>query len=152
MKIPSLNQTLDLLDHKEESLVSSNMIDLHKKYDLADLVDVYVDAFYKLRYSPGRREIAYWVGRYVILKDNVFELAKNGLRDRSYMVRHQCCTILAYAQKDEAILELEKYIDHRHTATREDIAAVIDSIKCKNQNYFVDRGHTGKFFFEMGKI
>ena len=152
MNPPDLDEMIELLDHKDESLVGGNMIELHREYSLADLVDVYVEAFYQLKNFPGRRDIAYWVGRYVKLQDNVFRMALHGIGDKSYIVRHHCCQILAFAQDDEALEHLNCHLEHKHKTTREDVAAAVDSIKCKNHNYFVDRGHTGRVFLDLGKI
>ena len=152
MKLPTLDELLKVLDLKEDSDVCSNMIELRNKYGLDNLVDLYAQAFYVIKNFPARREIAYWVGRYVKHNENVFNMALLGLNDKSYIVRYHCCGIIAFSQRTDSLDHLNKVKDHKNVKTREDIVAAIDSIQNRNHNYFVDREHTGTFKFDLGKI
>ena len=50
--------------------------------------------------------------------------------------------LLATAQKKEAIPFLEELLENKESQS--DAMAAIDAIKNKNQNFFVDRDHSGK--------
>lgn len=151
MKLPTVDELLEVLDFRDDSNVCGNMIELRDKYGLDNLVDLYTQAFYKIRNFPARREIAYWAGRYVKNNEKVYDMAIFGLNDKSYMVRYHCCGIIAFSQRSDALPHLNKIKDHKNSQTREDIAATIDSIQNKNHNYFLDRNHTGKLHFDLGK-
>lgn len=78
-----------------------------------------------------------------------FDLGVLALTDRSKEVRFRACMLLALSQKKEAIPDLRQASDKVNDAeTKGNIFAAIDAILSNNQNYFVDRDHTGQVFLE----
>ena len=147
----SLEQIILLLDHKEESIVGSNMILLRNKYGLEKLVPFYVKAFYKLKKSPARRDIAFWLVRFSKKHTEVVDMALHGINDRSKLVRSHCCSILAYAGSRDYLLKLDELLSHSSTQTQEDAQAAINCIVNENHHLWADRNNKGNVFWHVGK-
>ena len=152
MKLPTTEMVVELLDNSNESVVGGNDIQLRRDIDTKNLVPLYIDAFYKIKKWPGRMCISFLLVRYAKAYRKILELGLHGLNDKSQIVRHHCCAILAYAGCDEYIPPLEKLLNHKNAETREDARAAIDAIKNNDHNLYADRDHTGNVFWDPGKI
>ncbi len=152
MKSLNLNLVLELLDSSSESDVTANEMLLQRTFGLEKLVPFYVEAFYRIKNKPGRMYIAHYIISYVDLHPEIVDLAIYGLNDRSYIVRHHCCRILAFSGKHKALTYLEALKAHKNLKTREDAEAAINAITMKNHNLWVDRKNTGKVFWELERL
>ena len=79
------------------------------------------------------------------------QLGIMALNDRSRVVRHRACSLLAYSLRDDALPYLRNLLMHHDTSTREDAQAAIDAIEHRNHNWFVDRDHTGRLMWTVEK-
>jgi hypothetical protein len=67
------------------------------------------------------------------------------------MVRYRAAMLLAFSLRRDALPELRKVLwSLEGQAGHEHVAAAIDAIEHQNQNFFVDRDHSGKRTMTMG--
>jgi len=66
------------------------------------------------------------------------------LGDRSKVVRHNACLLLAYSLDKTVLPQLRQAREDADLKTIEDITAAIQSIEEQNSNLFVDRKRSGK--------
>jgi hypothetical protein len=71
--------------------------------------------------------------------------------EAAWSVRYRACGLLAYSLRADALPELEPLLGHRDQRTVEDARAAIDAIRSHNHHFFVDRGHSGRSFWEVNK-
>ena len=136
-----------LLDRRKESEVGGNEIRLQKQYGLDNLVPVYIEAFPRIKNWAGRMHIMFWLRRYARSNPLVVEIAKQGLNDRSRIVRNYSCSALAYSLDSNSIPELSRLLDHYDESTVTDASAAIMAIKKQNHHLWVDRHETGQAFW-----
>ncbi|WLQ14320.1 hypothetical protein O5O45_31885 [Hahella aquimaris] len=92
-----------------------------------------------------RGSCVYRAMRYAKESKDAFVLGLEALFDRSRIVRHSACMLLAYSLNPDALDALSQLAEtSQDTSTVEDAKAAIDAIKNRNHNYFVDREHSGK--------
>ena len=97
---------------------------------------------YRISKKWGERaSCVYHSIKYAKTSNDSFQLGIIATQDRSKNVRYRACMLLAVAQKEEAITELETLL--KDIDSTDDAAAAIDAIKNKNHHYFVDRDHSG---------
>jgi hypothetical protein len=58
---------------------------------------------------------------------------------------------VAYSQRPEALSHLKVLLAHPDARTVEDAKAAIDAISSRNHHYFVDRGHSGRSFWQVNE-
>jgi hypothetical protein len=117
-----------------------------------DLLALLAEALPQIRKSEGRASVMRYVGKFSRENNAVFGAGIVALQDRSWIVRHYGCALLAYSLRNEALPTLSallKYPDHRTVA---DARAAIDAIKSKNHHFFKDRDHSGKIRWEYASI
>lgn len=151
-KVPALEEVVRALDCRNESQTGHNQIVLHETYGLDILVPFYIAAFPKIKNWIGRKYIMFWICRYARRNAEVGKLARFALNDKSWKVRYDACKTLAYALDKESVPFLRELLSHKHEGTRADAAAAIDAIENGNHHLFVDREHTGKVFWEPGRV
>jgi hypothetical protein len=151
-KVPTLDEVITALDCRNESDTGRNQILLHEKYGLDVLVPFYIAAFPRIKNWIGRKYVMFWIERYARRNPDVVKLARFALNDKSWKVRHDACSTLAYALDTESLPFLRELLKHKKKETRDDAAAAIDAIENRNHNYFVDRQHAGNIFFDPGRI
>jgi hypothetical protein len=88
-----------------------------------------------------RASCVYHSIKYAKNDEDAFQLGIEALNDKSKVVRYRACMLLSVAQNTKAIPYLEKLLTNE--AYKPDALAAIDAIKHRNQNYFVDREHSG---------
>jgi hypothetical protein len=107
---------------------------------------------YLLEFYPAAR---HWLTRahlvsratpYARTTEEAFQLGLRACSDRSTHVRYRACELLAYAQRDEALLTLERLRVHPDPRTGADAEAAIDALKSRNHHYWRDRDHSGRVF------
>lgn len=146
-KPPTVEEVLGLLDQRNAADVGGNELLLQKKYGLDNLVSVYVEAFPQIKNWAGRMHIMFYLPRFARSNQQVVEVARLGLNDRSRIVRTYSCEVLAYSLDPESIPFLEQILDHRDETTRGDAAAAINAIYKQNHHLWVDRKETGRYFW-----
>ena len=144
---PTVEEVCAALDHRLDSVVGGNEIELQRAYGLEKLVPVYVDALSRIRNSHGRIYILYWLQRYARTNERVVRAAVDALNDRSAMARQHACGALAYSGRTEFIPALQQLLAHSSALTRSDAAAAIDAIENRNHHLFMDRQHRGNVFW-----
>ena len=112
----------------------------------AGVVPYLAEAYRAFRTWQGRASLVYHSVRFARTEEEAYRLGLAATQDRSWVVRHQACTLLAYALRRDAIPALEELIDSQDERTIADARAAIDAIEHQNHHLFLDRQHTGKVF------
>jgi hypothetical protein len=116
-----------------------------------EVVPLLLDAFPTFRTWQGRTALVFHAIRHARTSEEAFRIGVLACRDRSTMVRHRACGLLAYSLRPDALPHLEPLLDHRDPRTVEDARAAIDAIRSQNHHYFVDRDHSGRSFWEVNE-
>lgn len=119
---------------------------------MGDLLPLLAEAFPRVRKSEGRASILRYVGRFSRESDIAFKMGITATQDRAYSVRYYACALLAYSLRTDSLPVLSALVRHGDRRTSEDAKAAIDSIRNKNQHFFVDRQHTGKIRMEYTSV
>lgn len=85
--------------------------------------------------------------KYAKTDEDAYQIGILALDDKSKTVRHRACMLLSVAQKQEAIAHLEDLLSDN--ASGSDATAAIDALRNRDQNYFVDRRHSGKLVLKI---
>jgi hypothetical protein len=117
-----------------------------------DLLAHLAEAFPQIRKSEGRASVMRYVGKFSRENDAVFAMGIVAVQDRSWIVRHYSCALLAYSLRNEALPTLSALLKHPDPRTVADARAAIDAIKSKNHHFFQDRDHSGKIRWEYASI
>jgi len=96
-----------------------------------------------------RNSLVYAAIWYARRNDDALELGLLALHDRSKMVRYRACLLLACAQRKDRLGELQAALADIQDDAREDLLAAIDAVANENQNFFVDREHTGNITLNL---
>jgi hypothetical protein len=92
----------------------------------------------------------YHATRYARENDDAVTIGREGLRDRSKVVRYRASMLLAYAQRTDALPALRDAVDALpEGSSRDDLLAAIDAIESGNHHYFVDRDHSGRMTLKI---
>lgn len=96
-----------------------------------------------------RASCVYHAAKYARTSDAAFQLGIEAIADRSKKVRYRACLLLAVAQKREALPHLASLVPEFQSAY---VTAAIDAIEHGNQNYFIDRDHSGMITLNVQQI
>jgi hypothetical protein len=107
------------------------------------------EAYPSFRKWQGRASLVFHCTRHARVSEEAFRLGLLALADKAAQVRFRACSLLAYAQKQEALPRLEALLDHADPRTVADAKAAVDAITRRNHHYFVDRDHTGRAFWQV---
>jgi hypothetical protein len=105
--------------------------------------------FPRARTWQGRASLVHHSLRHARRSDLAFQLGLAGVRDRSHVVRHKACALLAYSLRKDAIPSLRLLLSHSDSRTVADARAAIDAIERQNHHFFQDRGHTGRVIWQV---
>ena len=112
----------------------------------------YVDALWHLyrssRSNGVRAACIYYCFEQARTNQAATELAVLALGDRSKIVRYRACQLLAYSLDRVLLPRLDAIRKGIPKDSLADLDAAIDAIANQNQNYFLDRTHTGNIFME----
>lgn len=100
-------------------------------------------AYASFRTWQGRASLVYHCLPYARTNDDAFRLGLAAATDRARVVRYRAISLLAYAQRPEALPLLKSLLAHPSNETATDAAAAIDAIESRNHHYFHDRDHSG---------
>lgn len=118
--------------------------------DLGDAVlPALLAAYGTFRTWQGRTALVFHAIRYARTSAVACELGLRACGDRSRLVRHRACGLLAYSLRSDALSQLEPLTRHRDARTVADARAAIDAIRSRNHHYFVDRDHSGRSFWHV---
>jgi hypothetical protein len=107
-------------------------------------------AFSTMKKWQGRAALVFHAIKYARANEAAFGLGLLACKDRSNVVRHRGCGLLAYSLKREALPHLEPLLKHGNPETVADARAAMDAIAHQNHHYFVDRSHSGRCFWQVG--
>ena len=110
-----------------------------------------VDAYSRFTKWQGRCSLVFHSIRYARLSDEAFQLGIAALKDKSTVVRYRACGLLAYSLRKDALPALREAARHNDTRTVADAIAAMDAITRQNHHLFIDRGHTGRSFWEVNE-
>jgi len=104
-----------------------------------------------LRYPTTKRwaartALVYHCIRYASTSTAATDLALLALADKSRAVRYRACMLLACSQRRDLVPKLQVAAERVPPDTKADLMAAIDAIESENQDYFVDRDHSGMVF------
>lgn len=91
----------------------------------------------------SRSSLVYQAIRFAQKSPAAIELGLVAVRDKSKVVRYRACMLLACSQCKELLPELLRVSNEVAADSREDVLAAVDAIEFQNQDYFVDRDHSG---------
>jgi hypothetical protein len=113
------------------------------------IVPYLLEAYPVFRKANGRVSLVFHSIRYARTSDEAFRLGVQALSDKATLVRYRACGLLAYSQRPDAVPHLKALLTHADAHTVEDARAAIDAIASRNHHYFVDRGHSGRSFWQV---
>ena len=113
------------------------------------LPSLLLDAYRNARRSGPRSSFVYHATRYARCSADAVTLGLEALHDKARTVRYRACGLLAYSQRIELMPELQACLKSIESDSEPDIRAAIDSLQHRNQNYFLDRGHSGKMLWNV---
>jgi hypothetical protein len=116
----------------------------------ATVVPYLLEAYRSFRQAKGRVSLVFHSIGHARTSEEAFRLGIEALSDKATLVRYRACGLLAYSQRADAIPHLKALLTHSDARTVEDARAAIDAISSRNHHYFVDRGHTGRSFWQVG--
>lgn len=140
MKDIEINNCLDKLDGRgsdEEFEAITKLNTLGEK-----LPKLLLNKYRNSKKWGERASCVYHAIKYAQKNSDALQLGIEATKDKSKKVRYRACMLLACSQINEAIPALESLLTKPES--KEDAEAAIDAINCKNQNYFIDRDHSGK--------
>ena len=112
--------------------------------------ELLLDKYRSARKWGDRASCVYHATKYAKFNEAAYKIGVKALRDRSKVVRYRACLLLAVAQRTEAIRFLEPLLFDSNIGS--DAKAAIDAIKHRNQDYFVDRDHSGKVRLNIDSV
>lgn len=92
----------------------------------------------------GRVSCVFFCIPYARKSDDAVQLGTEALKDKSKVVRHRACSLLAYSLRDDTVSNLRQLLVHDDPSTVDDARAAIDAIEHRNHHFFLDRSHNGK--------
>ena len=140
MESSEINELLAFLDGRGSD-EEYKAIERLKDFEV-NLPEVLLNKYNNSKKWGERASCLYHSIKYAKNNENSYQLGIKALNDKSKVVRYRACMLLAVAQKKEAIPFLEELLENNDSQS--DAIAAIDAIKNNNQNYFVDREHSGK--------
>ena len=115
-----------------------------------DLPNYLLARYRSQRHWRRRTDYVYEALRYARRSEEAVNLGKLAVSDRSKMVRHRACALLAYSLRRDLLPFLEEELAKaKDGETRDDIVAAMDAIVEQNHHYFVDRNHTGDWTWNV---
>ncbi len=115
------------------------------------VVPYLLEAYRTFRKAKGRVSLVFHAIRYARTSEEAFRLGIEALSDKATLVRYRACGLLAYSQRPDSIPHLKALLTHADARTAEDAKAAIDAISNGNHHYFVDRGHSGRSFWQVNE-
>lgn len=90
-----------------------------------------------------RASLVYHAIKYARQSEDAVKLGLLAVEDRSKIVRYRGCMLLACSLRKDIVSTLRHLSCAALGDTKADLLAAIDAIEHDNQNYFVDRDHSG---------
>lgn len=90
-----------------------------------------------------RASLVYHAVRFAKQSQEAVDLGLIAVKDKSKVVRYRGCMLLACSLRKDIVPKLCQLAGEAPEDTKADILAAIDAIEHDNQNYFIDREHTG---------
>lgn len=115
----------------------------------ADLVPYLLEYYVKAGTWQARLFMVAHAVKYAKVSEPAFQLGLLALSDASNVVRYEACCLLSFSLREDAIPRLEELLTHRDARTVADAKAAIDAINHQNHSYFMDREHSGRFFWTL---
>ena len=107
------------------------------------LPDYLLTRYQSARKWQVRSSCVYHCVRYARTSESAARLALLALNDKSKVVRSRACMVLACSQRKDLLSALQQRLENYYEDTVDDLRAAVDAITEQNQNYFVDRSHSG---------
>lgn len=92
----------------------------------------------------SRSSLVYHAVRYAKDCDEAVELGLLAAQDKSKVVRYRGCMLLACSLRRDLVPKLLEIMSQFPADSSPDMLAALDAIEHQNQNYFVDRDHSGQ--------
>jgi hypothetical protein len=146
IKIREMVARLDTAAARDEEELWAQLRDIG-----VEVVPYLLEAYRTFRKSKGRVSLVFHAIKYARTSEEAFRLGIEALSDKATLVRYRACGLLAYSQRPDAIQHLKALLTHPDARTVEDARAAIDAISSRNHHYFVDRGHTGRSFWQVNE-
>ena len=101
------------------------------------------------RLAGPRSSCVYHATKYARVSDDALQLGLEALQDRSKLVRHRACGLLAFSQRPGLAARLRAQMDAVSETSRADLLAAIDALEQGNHHFFVDRDHSDKIMWNV---
>jgi hypothetical protein len=148
MVTDSERHLLQYLDGRGSDAEWSAAEALHQRFG-ARLPEVLLATYRSSRLAGPRSSCVYHATRYARVRDDAVQLGLEALQDRSKLVRHRACGLLAYSQRPNLAARLKTQIDAVSETSRADLLAAIDALERGSHHFFVDRDHSGKITWNV---
>jgi len=96
-----------------------------------------------------RSSLVYHAIRYAKQSEEAIELGFLAIKDKSKIVRYRGCMLLACSQRKDVLPKLRCMLTSVSSDSEADLLAALDAIESQNQNYFVDRDHSGQIVLNI---
>jgi hypothetical protein len=143
-----LDSLVDLLDGRGSDTEYGALHTLHLELG-TKLPEFLLRGYKRAKSWKSRSAMVFHAARYARVSQAAIDLALTAVNDKSRVVRYQALLLLAYSLRKDLIAKLEALEPSVSAESSEDLAAAIDAIKQQNQNYFVDRNHSGMVTMTM---
>ncbi|HYC79796.1 MAG TPA: HEAT repeat domain-containing protein [Candidatus Binatia bacterium] len=115
-----------------------------------DVIPYFLDVLTQTTKWQARSDIVFHSIKYAQNNPEAFKIGLIAINDKSLRVKYRACQLLAYSQNPDALKTLRPFVaSAENNKIKADIKAAIDAIESKNHNYFFDRNHSGKVFWEV---
>jgi hypothetical protein len=114
------------------------------------ILPYFLESYAEMKKWQGRASLIFHAIPYARDYDDAFQLGIKATKDKATVVRYRACMLLAYSLNKDALPHLRALLNHADKKTIEDAKAAIDAIEHNNHNYFIDRQHSGKMFWNVG--
>jgi len=142
MKSDSPSQLLDALDGRGSEKEREAIRELRRRYG-TEFPQQLIAHYKSARAWRVRAACVFYCLEFARVSDDAVDLAKIAITDRSKVVRYRACMVFACSLRMDVLPFLKNAIQTARGETRGDLVAAIDAIEHQNQNFFLDRGHTG---------
>ena len=117
-----------------------------------NIFPIALELFPTLRSYKARTSLVYTAVKFALVEEDAVRLGVLALEDRSSIVIHRACMLLAVSRQRDVIPALEKLLGHKSSEVQNDAHAAIIAIEQQNPNLFLDRNQTGKVTLNVGGL
>jgi hypothetical protein len=147
MDTKAVNELLEKLDGSGSEAETAAAAQLRQLGP--ELPRLLLQKFRSAKTWQARASYVYHALKYARESEDAVTLGREALRDGSRAVRYRGAMLLACSLRKDLLPELERALESWSGPGEDDVRAAIDAIEHQNQNYFIDRKHTGRMVLNI---